>query len=41
MNRADVFTGRTPTLPHAGHGGVGGFFFVGGDNGARRFRVAI
>jgi len=40
MNRAEVLTGITPTLPQDGHGGVVGFFFRG-DNGARRFRVAI
>jgi len=40
MKRGDVFTGMTPTLPHAGHGGVGGGF-LRRDEGARRLRVAI
>jgi len=34
MNRAHVFTGITPTLPHEGQGSVVGFFFFRGDNGA-------
>ena len=40
MNRGDVFTGMTPTLPHAGQGGVGGGF-LRRDDDARRLRVAI